>query len=266
MMDAAIIRAFLVDDESLAVARLKRMLSLFAQIRVVGTATDPQEALKRLDGDLKDSVDVLFLDIQMPGKNGFELLASMETQPFVIFTTAFDEYALRAFQVNSIDYLVKPVESEQLQRAISKLQRLRPTPRTPWQNDPQLSEILHRMAAVLRGDPTEHPRRIATRVGERITFLDLETISHFLAQNKLTYAVVQGRQHMVDQTITELEEKLGAQGFLRIHRSALVSTAWIQEISAWFAGKVVLTLRDAPHTQLAVARDRVRLLKERMGI
>ena len=103
-------------------------------------------------------------------------------------------------------------------------------------------------------------------MGERISFLPLDDVTHFIAQDKLTFAVVNGRQHCVDQTIVELESRLDPGKFLRIHRAALVNTDWIHEVNAWFAGKVILTLKDAQHTQLTVARDRVRSVKERLGI
>ena len=270
MMENTALRAYLVDDEVLAIERLKRLLGSFPEVEIAGASSDPAEALAALSHRAGEAIDVLFLDIQMPGMSGFELLARLAqdvpSQPFVIFTTAFDEYALRAFQVNSIDYLLKPVYRDQLSRALGKLGRLRPTPQAAWQSSQQMPEILREMAASLRGERQEYPRRIASRVGERIVFLDLSSITHFLAQDKLTYAVVNGRQHLVDPTITELEERLDPSRFLRVHRSELVNLDWIQEVNAWFAGKMVLTLRDAQHTQLPVARDRVRGLKTRMGI
>jgi two-component system LytT family response regulator len=209
---------------------------------------------------------VLFLDIQMPGMSGFELLSRLSEQPFVIFTTAYDEYALRAFQVNSIDYLLKPIDTDQLARAIKKLERLRPAAKPDWQQNPDLPLLLKQLAASLRGGQTDYPRRIASRVGERISFIDLDAVTHFQAQDKLTYAVVNGHRHSVDQTIADLEQRLDPARFLRIHRSALVNVDWIHEVNSWFAGKVMLSLKDAQHTQLSVARDRVRSLKSRMGI
>ncbi|MDR3725536.1 MAG: LytTR family DNA-binding domain-containing protein [Terracidiphilus sp.] len=262
-METAALRAYLVDDEPLAIERLKRLLTSFDGLRIVGTATDPTQALDYL---LSEPVDVLFLDIQMPGMNGFELLARLPEQPFVIFTTAYDEYALRAFQVNSIDYLLKPIEEEPLARAMKKLDRLRPLAKSEWQQSAQLPALLKELAAQLRGQRPEYPHRIASRVGERITFLDLDAVTHFVAQDKLTYAVVNGHLHCVDQTIAELEQRLDPGRFLRIHRSALVNVDWIQEVNSWFAGKVALTLKDAQRTQLTVARDRVRILKSRLGL
>jgi two-component system LytT family response regulator len=265
-MQATPLRAYLVDDEPLAIERLTRLLGSFDEVAIAGSASDPAEALRFLNGADGNSIDVLFLDIQMPGMTGFDLLSRLPEQPFVIFTTAYDEYALRAFEVNSIDYLLKPVEAEQLERAIRKLERLRPSAKPAWQQNGDLPDLLRELAASLRSEPQDYPRRIASRVGERISFIDLEAVTHFQAADKLTYAMANGRQHSVDQTIADLERRLDPARFLRIHRAVLVNVDWIQEVNSWFAGKVVVTLKDARHTQLPVARDRVRVLKAQLGI
>jgi two-component system, LytTR family, response regulator len=265
-MTAASLRAYLVDDEPLALERLSRLLGEYEDLQIAGTATDPAEALRFLSGEEAKSIDVLFLDIQMPGMTGFDLLSRLDEQPFVIFTTAYDEYALRAFKVNSIDYLLKPIEPEQLERAVRKLERVRPMAKPAWQQSNGLPQLLHELAASLRVERPEYPRRIASRVGERITFLDLEAVTHFQALDKLTYAIANGRQHSLDQTIADLEQRLDPARFLRIHRAVLVNVDWIQEVNSWFAGKVMVILKDARHTQLPVARDRVRSLKSRLGI
>jgi len=261
-METVPLRAYLVDDEPLAVERLKRLLANYDNLRVVGSATDPARALEFLAGS--NDVDVLFLDIQMPGINGFDLLSRLSVQPLVIFTTAFDQYALRAFEVNSIDYLLKPIEPEQLERALSKLLRLRPALKPEWQRNPDLPAMLKELAASLAGQRADYPRRIASRIGERITFLDLDAVTHFVARDKLTYAAVNGREHSVDQTIADLEQKLDPARFLRIHRAVLLNLDWVQEVNASLAGKVVVCLKDARHSQLPVARDRVRMLRARM--
>ena len=265
-MAATSFRAYLVDDEPLALERLSRLLANYEELQIAGTATDPAEALRFLSGEEAKSIDVLFLDIQMPGMTGFDLLARVGEQPFVIFTTAYDEYALRAFKVNSIDYLLKPIEPEQLERAVRKLERVGPMAKPAWQQSSGLPQLLHELAESLRVERREYPHRIASRVGERITFLDLKTVTHFQALDKLTYAIANGRQHSVDQTIADLEQRLDPAHFLRIHRAVLVNVDWIQEVNSWFGGKVVVTLKDARHTQLPVARDRVRSLKSRLGI
>ena len=259
------LRAYLVDDEPLAIERLQRMLAAFTEIEIAGATTDPAEAIVALNKQER-AIDVLFLDIQMPGANGFELLSRLAVQPFVIFTTAYDQHALRAFETNAIDYLLKPIEADPLKRALQKLGRIRPVVKPDWQQNPSLPELLQELTASLREGHADYPNRIASRVGERISFLTLDEVTHFLAQDKLTFAIVAGRRHSVDQTITDLEHRLDPAKFLRIHRSAIVNVDWIHEVNSWFAGKVVLTLKDAQHTQLTVARDRVRTLKDRLGI
>ena len=265
-MEIAPLQAYLVDDEPLAIERLERLLAAFPSVHIAGSATDPVLALDFLTGPHSNEIDVLFLDIQMPDMNGFELLAKLPRQPFVIFTTAYDQHALRAFEANTIDYLLKPIDRDQLERAIKKLGRLRPVIKSDWQQNPELPSLLQELTASLRESQAGHPRRIASRVGERISFLALCDVTHFIAQDKLTYAVVNGHRHCVDQTITELERRLDPAKFLRIHRSALVNIDWIHEVNAWFAGKVVLSLKDTQHTQLTVARDRVRSVKDRLCI
>jgi two-component system LytT family response regulator len=262
-MEAPALQAYLVDDEPLAIGRLRRLLAGVPEIVIAGSTSDPRQAIEFIAAH---PVDVLFLDIQMPGINGFELLARIDPQPFVIFTTAFDDYALRAFEVNSIDYLLKPVDAAQLARAVAKLRRVGSQPRSAWQERPELQGLLRELAAAIRTPASGYPRRIASRSGDRITPLDLSEVTHFLARDKLTYAVVAGREHCVDSTIAELEQKLDPATFFRIHRSVLLNTDWIREVNSWLTGRVIVVLKDAKQTQLPVARDRVRLLRERVGL
>jgi two-component system LytT family response regulator len=249
------IRAYIVDDEPLAVKRLVRMLEATGRVEIAGSTTDPEAALAFLN---THAVDALFLDIQMPALTGFELLEQLETQPLVVFTTAYDRYALNAFDVNSIDYLLKPVEPERLDRALDKLQRLATGPAT------DVRALARELAAQLA--PHRKLERIASRVGERTTVLDVARISHFTAKDKLTFATVNGREHVVDYTLTDLEERLDARRFVRIHRATLVNIGFVQELFPAVDGGVLVRLKDEGKTELSVARDRVRDLKERLGI
>jgi two-component system LytT family response regulator len=255
-------RAFVVDDEPLAVRRLKRMLDETGRVDVAGTSSDPVEALAALS---ETAVDVLFLDIQMPGMTGFEMLGMMERQPMVVFTTAYDQYALRAFEVNSVDYLLKPIEERHLARALDKIERLRGSAAVA----PDWKLILEQLAGALRqsgsGVPAEYPERIASRLGDRTHILELDKVTHFFAQEKLTYAAVEGKNHVVDHTISDLELKLDPRHFFRIHRSTLVNLAWVRELDAWFGGRALVRLKDARPTELQVARERVQELKKRLG-
>jgi len=248
-------RAFLVDDEALALKRLSRMLTATGRVSIAGSSTDPVEALQTI---AEAKPDVLFLDIEMPGMNGFEMLSRLDPQPIVVFTTAYDQYALQAFGVNSVDYLLKPIEAAQLNRALDKIERMRGgvEPR------PELRELLERLTA----KQAEYPDRIASRIGERVEFVELARITHFFASDKLTYAATAAKNYMIDHTIQELEQKLDPRKFIRIHRATLVNIDSVHELHAWFAGRMVLRLKDEKRTELAVSRDRVRALKQRLGI
>ena len=250
-------RVFLVDDEPLALKRLARLLKSTGRVDVAGSTTDAEAALEFLT---TQRVDALFLDIQMPELNGFELLSRLEIQPLVVFTTAFDQYALRAFEVNSIDYLLKPIEAEQLDRALSKIERLRGT---ELQQD--LREVVERLASALRSGPSSYPDKVASKSGDRIRFIELSGVTHFMAKDRLTYAVTSDNAFVIDSTIAELEQKLDPNKFVRIHRSTLLNLKYVQELHSWFAGGVVVRLKGDKRTELAVARDRVRALKQRLG-
>jgi two-component system, LytTR family, response regulator len=251
------LRVYLVDDEPLAVERLERLLRESPGIEIAGCATDPLAAIEFLN---RETVDALFLDIQMPGNNGFELLARLKAQPFVIFTTAYDQYALKAFEVNSIDYLLKPVDPEQLRRSLGKLERLRGGPKPEWQ------ALIEELALKLHASQADYPDRVASRVGERVYLVELASVTHFFAKDKLTYAVSDGRSYAVDYSIAELERKLDPKRFLRIHRSVLLNLGWIGQVHSRFSGQMTVGLKDAKQTQLPVARDRARALKERLGL
>ena len=259
------IRAYVVDDEPLAVERLRRLLEATARVDLAGSTTDPQAALTYLRAH---DVDVLFLDIQMPGLTGFELLDKLDRDVRVIFTTAFDQYAVDAFTVNSVDYLLKPVEPERLARSLDKLERLAGQPR---QDVRALArELALRLAEtsvpLAQGRPGGAPRleRIASRVGEKTTLLDVARITHFFSKDKLTFAVTGGREHVVDMTLAELEDRLDRRKFVRIHRATIVNVASVQEIYPGVDG-VLVRLKDGG-LELSVARDRVRELKDRLGI
>ena len=246
-------RAFLVDDEALALKRLQRMLVLTKRVQVIGVGTDPVEAVPAIR---EAKPDILFLDIEMPGMTGFQMLAHLQPQPWVVFTTAYDRYAVEAFGVNSLAYLLKPIEAADLDRALDKIERLRGNSAAP----PEMTELIRRLTL------PSYPDRVASKVGEKIEFVDLEQVTHFFAADKLTYAATPAKNHAVDYTIQELEEKLDPSRFIRVHRATLVNVAHVQELHSWFAGGMMVRLKDPKHTELKVSRDRVRALKERLGI
>lgn len=253
------LRAYLVDDEPLALARLRRLLEHSERVEVIGSSTVPEEAVLALTAD---PPDVCFLDIHMPRLSGFDVLAKLSRQPIVIFTTAYDRYALQAFGVNSVDYLLKPVDPESLERALKKVETLRNSDQ-PSQAD--LQSLLMQLTESLRETRPAYLDRIASRLGDRIWFLDLHGVTHFYAEDKLTYAASEGKAYCVDHSITDLEKKLDPKDFVRIHRSTVVNLAWIKEVSSLPGGSLNVRLKDTKNTDLTVARDRAREFKTRAG-
>jgi two-component system LytT family response regulator len=254
-----VIRAYLVDDEPLALKRLTRMLEAYPErVRICGSNTDPVDALEELRrGAITPAPDVLFLDIHMPGLSGFELLAELREQPMVIFTTAYDQYALEAFQVNSIDYLLKPIEPAHLERALTKAERMSGS-------KTDLSALLRQIGNKLEKSPSME--RIASRSGDKVELVEIRRVSHFYASGKLTFAAAAERNYVVDQTIAELENKLDPARFVRIHRGVILNLDHLLELHSGFGGSMVARLKSPQKTELPVSRDRARVLKSRLGL
>jgi two-component system LytT family response regulator len=247
-------RVFLVDDEPLALRRLARMLEATRRVEIAGQSTDPEAAVDAIRA--ARDLDLVFLDISMPDLDGFEVCARLPASVMVVFTTAHDEHALRAFQTNAIDYLLKPVREDELVRALDKLDRLRELP--PADAADQLARA---MASVLAA---RGPDRIASRLGDRVHLIELDRITHFIAEDKLTYAVTAERSFVVDASIAVLEERYARAGYVRIHRATLVRLSAIAEVSSTTDGTRV-RLADG-RTELVVARERARALKDRLGL
>lgn len=252
------LRAFLVDDEQLALNRLSRLLSKTNRVELAGMSSDPLDAVEKMR---REPFDVLFSDIEMPDLSGFEMLARLESSPLVIFTTAYSHYALQAFEVNSIDYLLKPVDERQLDRALNKLDRIR----GGLDPKPQLEALLQQLAATLPANNT-FPARIPSRIGERVEFVDVARVTHFFANEKLTYAATEHKDFAVDYTIAELEESLDPARFIRIHRSTIVNLEYVKELHSWFSDRLLLRVNDGKQTELTVSRERVKALKEKLGL
>ncbi len=256
-------KVFLVDDELPALKRLTRLLKETGRVEVMGTSMNPLEAIDAISADMPEA---LFLDIQMPVIDGFELLSRLPAQPFVVFATAYDQYALKAFEVNSIDYLLKPIEPEQLERALNKLEQFRFGARPDWLTRPDLRAILEDLSRSIHSPQEVRWDRIPIQVGERTRFLEPSQVSHFFTQGRLTYAAAEGKTYCIDSSIAELEERLRKFRFVRVHRGAILNLEWLDEVTPYFSGRLVVRLKDEKRTEITVARDRVRALKERLGL
>ena len=252
-------RAYLVDDEPLAISRLRRLLKETGRVEIAGSSNDPRQALEQLRSSRPD---VLFLDIEMPGMSGFDLLEQLgDPQPLVVFTTAYDQYALDAFKVNSIDYLLKPVEAPQLDRALNKLDRILGGSEARG----NVNALLQQVRTMLEQREPEHLARVASRVGDRVEFVEVSQVTHFYAKDKLTFAVTAAKHHALDLSIAELEQKLPPARWVRIHRSTLLNVDAVKELHNWFGGKLLVKLKDG-QTELQVARERAAEVKAKLGI
>jgi two-component system, LytTR family, response regulator len=229
------LKTILIDDEPLAIRRLKRLLSRYeADFNIIAEAKNGHEGLELIE---KHQPDVIFLDIEMPEMNGFDMLSKLSYMPIVVFATAFDQYAIRAFEENSIDYLLKPIEAERLEKTVEKLQKLRQQP-TENMFNANLLEMLEKLK------PKKDIHSISVKSGESILFIPLSDISFFEADDKyVTLNTLEGKQHLTNFTITTLEEKL-PDSFLRISRSAIVNAKFIKELQKSFNGKYVVIMKD----------------------
>jgi len=249
------LRAYVVDVEPGALKQVVQSLKSTGRVEVVGTATAGETALAEVPAC---DVDALFLDIHMPGMTGFELLERLQTRALVVFVTAHDEHALRAFEAAAIDYLLKPVKRERLERTLDRLESRRDDPGASVQ------AVLEKLARHYPRAPV-YADRISVDLGQQRTQLvEVAKISHFLAQGKGTLAVTASGSHLVDRALGELEERLDPRQFVRIHRSAIVNLQWVAEVQPELGGRLVVKLKDGARTELQVARDRARAFKERM--
>ncbi len=251
------LRILIVDDEPLARARLRRMLDGLDGVAVAAEAGSAEEARRVLE---TLAVDVLLLDIQLPGEDGFDLLRSLGRRPAVVFVTAFDQYAVRAFEENAVDYLLKPFARERLAHAIDRARRELERP----------EELSRRLAELLgsldRGRaPSPYLERFAVRVGARQVILKAEEVMWFGAEDKLVFAATASDRHYVNFTLDQLERKLDPARFTRVHRGAIANLDFAVALRPGFAGTYRLQLKDAARTEVPVSRARARMLRERLG-
>ena len=249
-------RTLIADDEQPARDRLKKLLAEYSsQIELIDEAQNGLECLEMID---RLKPDLVFLDIQMPGLNGFEVLQQTSHSPVVIFCTAYDEFALQAFETNSIDYIVKPVKAERIQKSIEKLDSLK-------QNSDK-QDLLRIIGNYISQTPKKEITSIPVKLGDRMLFLRIEDVSYFSAEEKYVKIFTKdGKSYLCDFSLKSLEEKLG-KSFLRIHRSLLVNVSRIREISKHFNGCYIVKIDDVNQSKLQTGRGYSEQVKELMEI
>ena len=245
-------KTLIIDDEQLARQRLKRLLKPYNELEIIGEAVNGADGLEQIKA-LRP--DLIFLDIEMPVLNGFEMLAKLDRQPKVVFTTAYDQYAIKAFEEDSIDYLLKPVEAERLEKTIKRLN----------QTQSQISEPLPLEALMKQLLVKKDIKTLTVKIGDRILLIKLIDILFIDAEDKYVFLhTADGKKHLTDFTISSLEDKLPEQ-FIRIHRSTIINADHIKEIRKGFNGALVFLMNNTD-AKLTSSRSNGDMLRDRFGI
>jgi DNA-binding LytR/AlgR family response regulator len=249
------LRALVVDDEQLARDELCFLLTQAGGVEVIGQAANGVEAIEALD---RLRPDVVFLDIQMPGLSGFEVARHVVGKALgthVVFVTAFDQYALEAFDVNAIDYVLKPVELQRLELALQRVRRRRET-------EAPLNEHIEKIVKLV-GDRQQRRGQVAVKVGERFLLVQTDEVI-YASLNGDTISIVTGQVAGTSnyRTLDELQASLDPDVFWRVHRSHLVNINKIKEIVPWFSRNYILRMKDGKGTEIPVSRSQTKRLRD----
>jgi two-component system LytT family response regulator len=240
-----LMRTLIVDDESPARERLKRLLADIEGVELIGEAESGIQAVEMIE---RERPDLVLLDIQMPGLDGFEVIEALEDPPPVIFVTAYDEYAIRAFEVNALDYLLKPFSRERLAKAIRRAQETLAEERD---FAVRLGPLLESLAA-----QGQYLARLAVRDRDRIRVLDIGEVDWIGIEGEQVMVHVGDRAYPIRRTLTELEARLDPACFFRAHRAAIVNLDRVKEVIPWFKGSHKLRLTTGAEVDLSRARAR----------
>ncbi|MEM6524361.1 MAG: LytTR family DNA-binding domain-containing protein [Bacteroidota bacterium] len=235
-------KALVVDDSRLARNELKRLLKEFDKIEIMGEAANAMEAREKIEND---KPDLVFLDIQMPGKNGFELLEELEYIPEVIFTTAYDEYAIKAFEYNALDYLQKPVQKDRLAGAISKV-----------------AEQREKREASQEDRMTENDQ-VFVKDGEKCWFVTLSKVRLFEVDGNYTKLYFEEEKPMIPRTLNYLESRLDPKTFFRANRQQVINLKWVERIEPWFSGSIKIYMKGGH--EVDVSRRQTQRFKDLMS-
>ena len=253
------LRVLVVDDEQLAREELCFLLGQVAGIEIAGQASDGVGAL-RLSGELRP--DVVFLDVQMPGLTGFEVarrLLLLDAPPQLVFVTAFDQYAVDAFSVNAVDYVLKPVDADRLEQTLERVRQRRPNQAAQLPLSPADLERVVEAVQARQGRRDQ----LAIKVGERFILVQADEVVH---ASLIDEAIVVATQNISGfsnyRTLEELQTRLDPAVFWRVHRSHLVNITKIKEIVPWFSRNYLLKMKDAKSTEIPVSRSQTRRLRE----
>jgi two-component system, LytTR family, response regulator len=239
------LKAIIVDDERLARAELQKLLKEHPEVEIIAEASNVDEAIEKIE---ELNPDLIFLDIQMPGKTGFDLLEELEKAPHVIFTTAYDEYALKAFKVNALDYLLKPIEPNRLAEAIQKL-------KTVEEKEEQLNN-----ARTLLGEKDQ----VFVKDGEKCWFVKLGEIRLFESVGNYARVFFSTNKPLILKSLNALEERLDAKIFFRANRKHIINLNHIEKVEPYFNGGLLIELKGGD--KIEVSRRQTVKFKEMMSL
>ena len=242
------IKAIIIDDERLARNELKKLLHDHAEVEVIDEAANVDEGVEKIE---LQNPDLIFLDIQMPGKTGFQLLEELERAPHVVFTTAYDEYALKAFEVNALDYLLKPIEPKRLTDAIQKVQY------------EMTKEATDANGAFTRGPLTDLDQ-VFVKDGERCWFVKLGEIRLFESVGNYAKVFFSTNKPLILKSLNALEERLDPRTFFRANRKHIINLRWIEKIEPYFNGGLLVELKGGE--KIEVSRRQTVKFKEMMSL
>jgi len=246
------LRTLIVDDEAPARDRLRRLLSGVEDVDVVGEAADGLQAVEMIE---EQNPDLVLLDVQMPGLDGFGVIQALEAPPAIIFVTAYDEYALRAFEVHALDYLLKPFPRKRLEAALGRA-------REALAGEQDLAARLAPLVESLAAEG-HYLTRLAVRDRDRIRVLDAAEVDWIGIEEEQVVVYVGERTYTIRRTLAELEAGLDPAHFFRAHRSAIVNLDRVREIVPWFKGSHILRLTTGAEVDLS--RARARQLRDMLG-
>ncbi|SDL18094.1 LytR/AlgR family response regulator transcription factor [Siphonobacter aquaeclarae] len=257
--------ALIVEDEELAVRKLKKLLNEVApDMEIVGNTGSIEDTITWLEqrrvGGLPDP-DLLFLDIELADGQSFEIFERTPVRSTVIFTTSYDEYALQAFRVNSIDYLLKPVQRDELKRSLQKYEDLRGKGGTPG------AAAIELLLQQLHGHfPKSYRQRFLVRQGMKMLSLEIKEVAYFYTEERYSFlTAVSGHRYLVDYTLDELEAMLNPSDFFRINRGAIVTHQAVEQIQPYFGNRLILNLKPVFDKEALVSREKVTDFKLWMG-
>jgi two-component system LytT family response regulator len=225
-------KALIVDDERLARTELKRLLTPFKDLQVVGEAVNAEDAAEKIN-QLRP--DLIFLDIQMPGKSGFDLLEELDSVPTVVFTTAYDEYALKAFEYNALDYLLKPIEPQRLEDTVKKL----------------IEKSRKKSAVEADKEHLSEADQVFVKDGDRCWFVKLEKVRLFESEGNYVRLFFEENKPLILRTLNYLDERLDDKTFFRANRKHIINLKWIDSIEPWLNGGLLVKLKDGHKVEVS---------------